>query len=122
MASFRTPLGRRRKNDGNGSVQQCGDHCECCEIRTTEERYTVSVKNCNPGSKVNIGDSVKVYRVDNLNLSSNERTVVLLDKVTTCSRVRVLVAVTFLQLSANPMKHLRVNLRLFIRVNKKDVL
>jgi hypothetical protein len=82
MGSFRTPLGRRRKNDGNGSVQQCGDHCECCEIQTTSETYTVSIKNANPGSKVNVGDSVKVYRVDNLNLSSNEKTVVQLERVT----------------------------------------
>ena len=82
MGSFRSPLNRRQqRSDANGSVQQCGDHCECCEIKTTEETYTVSIKNCNTGSKVNVGDNVRVYRADNVNLNSKDKTVVQLERV-----------------------------------------
>ena len=83
MGSFRSPLSRRPRSAGNGSVQQCGDHCDCCEIRTTEETYTVSIKNCNPGSKVNVGDNVKVYRAENLAFNAKDNIVVQLERVTT---------------------------------------
>jgi hypothetical protein len=81
MGSFRSPLRRFAKNDENGSIRKCGDHCECCEIKTTEETYTVSIKNCNNGGRVNVGDNVKVYRAENLNLNSKDKTIIQLGSV-----------------------------------------
>lgn len=88
MDNLRSSIRKLRKgragagNNNNGSVRQCeSDHCDCCEIKTFEETYTVTVENNQPGSKVSVGDKVVVYKTDAINISPKENTVVQLERV-----------------------------------------
>ena len=69
----------------NVDAIRCADHCECCDTHTTEEVYTVTLENVQKGSKVGVGDNVKIYKTETVNFNPKEKVVVQLEKVTSDS-------------------------------------